>query len=237
MDKIVVIGSAGSGKSTFAQALSEKLQIEVIHLDRHFWQPGWKERPRAARIAILQNLVRDKGQWIIEGTYLSSSDDRLQAADTIIFLDIPRLLCLWHVIMRHITYLGHSRPDLPDGCTDKISLFSILKVLVFPHRGRKLLLSKIDRFWEQESLSKMKLGLRISTIGKIRERGQKAPPEEQPAHEGKTILRLKSRGEIAAFLVGLSVQPCSQGVHSENRQTRADLPLLQPAPIFAPALR
>ncbi len=236
MDKIVVIGSAGSGKSTFAQALSEKLQIEVIHLDRHFWLPGWREYPRATRIAIQQELVREKDQWIIEGTYLGSSDDRLIAADTIIFLDMPRLLCLWRVIMRHKKYLGRSRPDLPDGCTDKISLFTFLKVLVFPHRGRELLLSKIDRFCEQEALSKVNHALRISTIGKIREQEQKVPSEENTALLEKTIITFKSSREIAAFLVGLSVRPCSQGVHPGDRQTRADASLSQSTNILAPAV-
>jgi adenylate kinase family enzyme len=144
MNKIVVIGSPGAGKSTFAQALGEILQIEVIHLDRHFWQAGWKELPREARIEIEQDLVRDKERWIIEGTYLGSSDKRLSAADTIIFLDLPRLLCLWRIVTRHIaTYHQRNRLDIPDGCTDKLSLRCVLKVLVFPQRGRRQLMKKI----------------------------------------------------------------------------------------------
>ena len=72
MNRIVIIGSPGSGKSTLARKLGRKLQIQVVHLDRIFWQPGWKEKPRNRRIEILQERIREK-KWIIEGTYLDSS--------------------------------------------------------------------------------------------------------------------------------------------------------------------
>jgi adenylate kinase family enzyme len=172
MQKIVIIGPPGAGKSTFAQILGNILDIEVIHLDRYFWQPGWKEYPRKARIAIQQQLVRGKDRWIIEGTYLGSSDSRLEVADTIIFLDMPRLVCLWRAIKRHITYRGYSRLDIPDGCTDRLSLLYILKVLVFPHKGRKWLLAKIKE---------------------IR-------AEEANELEKKTILTYSSRDEVEYFL-------------------------------------
>lgn len=84
MDKIVIIGSPGAGKSTLARDLGSIIHINVVHLDRIFWEPGWKEKPRNTRIDILEEIVR-KEQWIIEGTYLGSSEFRLNAADTIIF--------------------------------------------------------------------------------------------------------------------------------------------------------
>ncbi len=135
MDKIAIIGSPGAGKSTLAQQLGESLNIEIIYLDRYFWQPDWRKKPRDARIEILNELVR-KERWIIEGTYLDSSEPRLNAADTIIFLDIPPWLCLHRIRQRHNKYKGQPRPDLPDGCSDKLNLTCVLKVLGFPLRGR-----------------------------------------------------------------------------------------------------
>src|SRR6266566_4772173 len=156
MDKIVIIGSPGSGKSTLARDLGSILHINVVHLDRIFWQPGWKEKPRDTRIEILQELVREKN-WIIEGTYLGSSEPRLNAADTIIFLDIDPAMCLQRIIKRHREYRGCSRRDIPEGCKDKPNLIRILKVLVFPFRGKRTLKRKLLYY---KSMSKHIIRLR-----------------------------------------------------------------------------
>ncbi len=145
MDKVAIVGSPGAGKSALAQQLGESLNIETIYLDRYFWQPDWREKPRDARIEILNELVR-KERWIIEGTYLGSSEPRLNAADTIIFLDIPLWLCLYRIRQRHNKYKGQSRPDLPDGCSDNLNLTCVLKVLAFPFRGRKMLEQKLPNY-------------------------------------------------------------------------------------------
>jgi adenylate kinase family enzyme len=150
MEKIVIIGSPGAGKSTFARKLGSIFNIRVIHLDRIFWQPGWKEKPLDTRIDILEKIVREK-QWIIEGTYLGSSEPRLNAADTIIFLDIGSVMCLQRIIKRHREYRGCSRRDIPEGCKDKPNLVRILKVLAFPVRGKRTLKQKLPYY---ESMSK-----------------------------------------------------------------------------------
>jgi adenylate kinase family enzyme len=145
MEKIVIIGSPGAGKTTLAKELHSMLKIKVFHLDRLFWQRGWKGKTRDTRIGIMDNLVLEKG-WIIEGTYLSSSEPRLYTADTIIFLDIPPLLCLWRIIKRHRKYHGRSLRDIPEGCTDKLTLLRMLKVLAFPFRGRRTLKQKLRNY-------------------------------------------------------------------------------------------
>lgn len=153
MEKIVVIGSPGAGKSTFARALGEILDIEILHLDRYFWRAGWKQYSRADRAAIQQKLIEGKDRWIMEGSYISSSDARLDAADAIIFLDMPPLLCFWQAIKRHIaTYKQPFRPDLPDGCTDRLSLLNIAKILLFPYNGRTLLCAKIKQCGANQEL-------------------------------------------------------------------------------------
>lgn len=145
MKKIAIVGSPGAGKTTLAKELGSRLEIKVFHLDRIFWQRGWKEKPRDKRIDILEKIVQEK-QWIIEGTYLSSSEPRLSTADTIIFLDIDSSLCLQRIMKRHFIYQGHPRRDIPEGCTDKLNLLRILKVLVFPFRGRRTLVKKLRNY-------------------------------------------------------------------------------------------
>ena len=154
MEKVVIIGSAGAGKSTLARKLGSKLNIKVVHLDRVFWQRGWKRKTRDTRIDILQELVREK-QWIIEGNYFSSSELHLDAADTLLHLvcriikrhlEYPKLLCLCRIIKRHLEYHKHSRRDIPEGCTDKITALRILKILAFPFRGRRTLKQKLRNY-------------------------------------------------------------------------------------------
>lgn len=134
MEKIAILGSPGAGKTTLARNLSRILNIKVRHLDRLFWQSDWGKKTRDDRIDILQNLVQEQ-RWIIEGTYINSSKIHLHA-DTIIFLDIPIFVCLWHVIKRHYVHQDRTRRDIPEGCTDKLSLLLILEVLFFPFQER-----------------------------------------------------------------------------------------------------
>jgi adenylate kinase family enzyme len=146
MEKIVIIGSPGAGKTTLARELCPILKIKkVIHLDRLFWKRGWKRKTGGKRIDILNRLVQEK-QWIIEGTYLCSSGPRLEAADTIIFLDTSPIYCLWRLMKRHREYRGRSRRDLPEGCTDKLTLSRMLKVLTFPLHSRRTIKQTLRKY-------------------------------------------------------------------------------------------
>lgn len=138
MNRVVIIGSPGAGKSTLARKLGRILHKNVVHLDRIFWDPGWKKKPRITRIDILQEIVRKSDSWIIEGTYLGSSEPRLEAADTIIFLDTKAQVCLYRIFKRHFRQENIHRA-IPEGCHDKLNLIRVLKVLVFPIRGRFML--------------------------------------------------------------------------------------------------
>ena len=122
MKRILVIGCCGAGKSILSCALGEKLHLPVVHLDRLFWLPGWRERPAPEFDALLEKeLARD--QWIIDGNYLRTLPYRLLFADTVIFLQYSRLCCLTSVIRRWIRYYGDVRPDLDStGCREKIDL-------------------------------------------------------------------------------------------------------------------
>jgi adenylate kinase family enzyme len=165
--KIVIIGSAGAGKTTLARNLEFKLHLNAIHLDRLFWKrdwkgetkDNWKRETKDTRIEILDKIVQEK-QWIIEGTYIGSSEPRLKAADTIIILDINPSICLLRILKRHRPfrrlkglilkqkreYQELKRRDLPEGCVDKLTLFRIFKVLVFPFQERRTLEQKLHYY-------------------------------------------------------------------------------------------
>src|ERR1700759_2528084 len=99
--KIAVIGCAGAGKTTFSRTLGARLGLPVTHLDRLFWQPGWVETARDRWREIQRGLVA-ADSWVLDGNYINSADIRLSVADTVIFLDFPRWLCLSRVLRRTI---------------------------------------------------------------------------------------------------------------------------------------
>jgi adenylate kinase family enzyme len=68
VERVLVIGGPGAGKSTLAARLGAALGLPVVHLDAHFWRPGWQESPRpewAARVAELAAAER----WVMDGHY------------------------------------------------------------------------------------------------------------------------------------------------------------------------
>ncbi len=91
MKKIMLIGSGGSGKSTLARQLGNILNIQVYHLDAIFWKPNWEGVSKEEQISIQTDLVK-KDEWLIDGNYGGTLDIRMDAADTIIFLDINRTI-------------------------------------------------------------------------------------------------------------------------------------------------
>ena len=99
MKKILVIGSSGAGKSTFSRRLSEITGIEIIHLDKLYWKPNWTEPSKDEWKKTLEKAVSKKA-WIMDGNYSGTLEMRLPACETVIFLDLPRTVCVYRVIKR-----------------------------------------------------------------------------------------------------------------------------------------
>lgn len=135
MKKILVIGSGGAGKSTFANRLGELLGINVIHLDALYWQPGWVEPPKAEWAATIDALISHDA-WIMDGNYSGTLERRLAACDAVIFLDLPPRLCVWRVLKRLRRYHNATRPDMADGCHEHFNLQFLLWVWNYRSRTR-----------------------------------------------------------------------------------------------------
>lgn len=108
MERILVIGCPGSGKSTFSRQLARRLKLPLIPLDQLNWQANGENVSKEVFRARL-NRVLKAPRWIIDGNYGSTMDQRLARADAVIFLDYPVELCLQGVLARR----GKPRPDLP----------------------------------------------------------------------------------------------------------------------------
>ena len=147
MKRISIVGSGGAGKSTFAHQLASILHLPVIHLDSLYWQPGWIATPQDEWREKQQHMVQQEC-WIIDGNYTSTLDMRFAVADTIIFLDFPRLLCLYRAVKRQIQFAGKTRPDMAKGCPERIDREFLLWIWNYPNNGRVRVLKKIEQYQE-----------------------------------------------------------------------------------------
>jgi len=130
MQRIVILGPCGAGKSTLARELGEVLSLPVIHLDQVFWQPGWVEPTSQEFVARLTSLL-ETPRWVSDGNFTGHPTPRLERADTIIHLDYPRWLCMSRVLKRIATSFGKVRVDAAPGCPEKIDIEFLIYVWNF----------------------------------------------------------------------------------------------------------
>ena len=145
MERVLVIGSPGAGKSTLATAIGERTGLPVIHLDRHYWRPGWTEPDRdqwAAEVAALTAGER----WVMDGNYGGTLALRLGRADTVVWLDFPVRLCLARIVRRALRYRGRVRPDMAEGCPEQMSWEFFSYTARFPWGGRRRIVEKLPAF-------------------------------------------------------------------------------------------
>ena len=108
MKQIIIIGCPGSGKTYFAKQLSEILQIELFHMDNIYWKKDKTHISRGELISAVDRII-SQSEWILDGNYISTIEQRIKAADTIFFFDYETKDCLEGVKSR----IGVKRDDIP----------------------------------------------------------------------------------------------------------------------------
>ena len=143
MQRILVTGCCGAGKSTFSKKLQSILKLELIHLDQYYHKPNWEEPEKAEWEKIVNSLVQ-KPSWIMDGNFSGTMDIRIKSADTIIYLDYPTLKCFWRIIKRIVKHHGVVRSDMANGCKEQFDLEFLHFVLTFNSKNRKRFIQKLN---------------------------------------------------------------------------------------------
>ena len=143
MRKVLVIGSGGSGKSTFAGRLAEQTGLPLIHLDALYWNPGWLETPKSEWAGRVEELLAGD-RWIMDGNYGGTLERRLAACDTVIVLDLPRWICLARVARRRVRFRGRSRPDMREGCPERLTWEFVRWIWKYPLEQRPKVLDRLS---------------------------------------------------------------------------------------------
>jgi adenylate kinase family enzyme len=145
VERVLVIGSPGAGKSTLSVEVARLAGLPLIHLDRLHWKPGWVESGREEFDSKLRDVLAGE-RWVIDGNYGRTLPLRLTRADTVIDLDLPRWQCVLGILRRAAAHRGKTRSDMADGCPERIDWEFLAYTLRFGGGGRRRLEASLRRF-------------------------------------------------------------------------------------------
>lgn len=174
--RINVVGASGSGKSTFARKLAEKIDAPYIQLDQVFWKSNWQEPSDSEFFPKLEAaLVGDR--WVLDGNYNRTQSIKWKRIDMIIWIDLPFWLTFWQALKRAF-WRAITQEELWPGTGNKESF------------RRSLFSKKSILLWT------------IQTHGPVRARYEALMRDPKFRHI--PWVRLRSRNEIREFLRNFS---------------------------------
>lgn len=135
MRRVMVVGSPGSGKSTFAQRLAQTTGLPLVHLDDLYWLPGWV-RPEQAAWQAQMRAVTAPERWILDGNYAGTLNIRAERADTAVVLVYSRWLCLFRAVTRALL---RRRPDAKHLGKEPLDWAFLRFIWSFPELGAQQL--------------------------------------------------------------------------------------------------
>lgn len=144
LQRWLVIGPCGAGKSTLAMELGERLALPVVHLDRLNWLPGWREEDREVFAQRVHEAVAQE-RWIIDGNYGGTLAMRLVRAQVVVWLDYSLARCLWGIGRRVMQWRGRVRPDMGEGCPEKLDFEFLVWAVTHHHASRRSVHQKLAR--------------------------------------------------------------------------------------------
>ena len=116
-----------------------------------FWRPGWVPTPDPEWDRVTDELIA-RDRWVMDGNYGRTLPKRIAAADTVVFLDLPRIVCMWRVLKRRFDHMARSRPDVAPGCPEHLTWEFMLWVWTYPSRRRPGIIKQLDALRQQKKV-------------------------------------------------------------------------------------
>lgn len=198
-NRVVILGSAGAGKTTLAASIARRTGLPVVHLDPVFWRAGWVPAPRDEAVRELAAAVEGP-RWVLDGNFLqaegaddTTGDPRFARADTVVFLDVSRVRCLWRVLSRLAADRGRRRPDLPDGCGEAFDLPLLRWVWRYPAADRPRVLRLLGHLPEGVDVRHLRSAADVRRFLGYLEDGRDAGPRRWPRRRPRCWPRRERR--------------------------------------------
>ena len=148
MNRVLVIGGNGAGKTTFSIKLAERIGLPLTHLDQLGWYGHWQSRTDEEFDSLLLEVLKQP-RWIIDGNYGRTIPLRASYCDTLIFLDVSTIRCLLSIVKRVLENYGRSRPDMGGYCPERFDLEFMRAAFHLPKRVR----DRYDRMCQDPDFS------------------------------------------------------------------------------------
>lgn len=138
MKRVAVVGCPGSGKSTFCRRLANKVKLPIIHLDTYYHDKSkaYFEAQDLEAWKVICTQLASEDKWIIDGNFGATFEERFARADTIVFFDYPRYLCIWRIFKRRIKFHNRPRPEMPDDWQERFDYGFMRYVWNFKKQSR-----------------------------------------------------------------------------------------------------
>ncbi|HST57789.1 MAG TPA: hypothetical protein VLK84_03805 [Longimicrobium sp.] len=182
MRRVLVIGSSGAGKSVFAARLAERTGLPLVHLDALYWSPGWIKTPKDAWTRTVDELLA-RDAWVMDGNYAGTLDRRLAACDTVVFLDLPRTVCLWRAVKRRIVHHRRARPDMRAGNHERLTWQFIQWIWTYPAERRPGVLAKLAALGPGQRAVVLRSPAQIETWLRSLPASSPLPPSQPMRHD------------------------------------------------------
>lgn len=142
--RIIIMGAAGTGKTTLANRIAKDLALPLIHLDREFWLPNYQKPDPQEWMQRVNKLAR-ADKWVMDGNYLDTIEYRVKRAHAMIWLDLPQWLYVTRILYRTAYNYGKERYDLGEGLPQRFNKELIRNAFRYPRVRRPRMLELVER--------------------------------------------------------------------------------------------